>query len=70
MKYYVVVLRLLLLHALGVVCHFTSQVMVFEKSPLRIKSGAGLELDINGQKALRAINPGDAKERVYFCSLL
>jgi hypothetical protein len=38
-----------------------TQVMVFERSPADLatsRRGAGLGLDINGQKALRAISPG------------
>jgi hypothetical protein len=37
------------------------QVMVFEKSAANImttRRGAGLGLDVNGQKALQAIKPG------------
>ena len=41
------------------------QVMVFEKSPASLRTtrrGAGLGLDVNGQKALKAIKPGDCKK--------
>lgn len=50
------------------VCLFL-QVAVFEKSAANLrttKRGAGLGLDVNGQKALKAIKPGV----VMFCNLL
>lgn len=40
-----------------------AQVMVFEKSAANLLTthrGAGLGLDVNGQKALKAIKPGGA----------
>lgn len=36
------------------------QVAIYERCPALSRRGAGLGLDVNGQKALRAIEPGAA----------
>ncbi len=44
-------------HALAVAMP-ALHIAVYERVPALIKRGAGIALDPNGQKALRAINPG------------
>jgi 2-polyprenyl-6-methoxyphenol hydroxylase-like FAD-dependent oxidoreductase len=43
------------------------QVAVYERSPVLQQRGAGLGLDFNGQKALKAINPGELQPQCSAC---